>query len=98
MRFDAIGMATTNFTVTNDLFLENPAIFYWRFEARYIFPLEISSSALNFRLNHPPENGSCSIDPRNGTTSTPFTITCSDWFDEDGIKDYSFYSTTAFFP
>ncbi|CAF1672869.1 unnamed protein product, partial [Adineta ricciae] len=26
-----------------------------------------------------------------GTTSTPFNISCLDWFDEDGIKDYTIY-------
>ena len=42
-------------------------------------------------INQPPRNGSCSIAPSNGTTSTLFTVLCPDWFDEDGIKDYSVY-------
>jgi hypothetical protein len=46
----------------------------------------------NFIINSPPINGSCVIYPLNGTTSTLFTITCLNWFDSDGIKDYSFYS------
>ncbi|CAF4346396.1 unnamed protein product, partial [Adineta steineri] len=50
------------------------------------------SSALNFVINQPPQNGSCSIDPLNGTTSTLFTISCPNWLDEDGIQDYSLYS------
>jgi len=44
---------------------------------------------LNFIINQPLINGSCSINPLNGTTSTPFPISCVDWFDEDEIKDYS---------
>ena len=76
--------------MTNDLF-QNESIYYWRFESIYTFPTEISSSALNFRVNRTPENGSCSIDQSNGTTSTLFTIICPDWLDEDGIKDYSVY-------
>jgi hypothetical protein len=27
----------------------------------------------------------------NGTTTTLFTISCSNWFDEDNIKDYLVY-------
>lgn len=87
-------MNTSNFTAINSLFLDNDHIIYWRFEVIYTFPNEISSSALNFIINQPPENGSCSINPRNGTTSTLFTINCTDWLDEDGIKDFSFYRGT----
>ncbi len=52
----------------------------------------ISSSSINFKKNSPPSNGSCSINPLNGTTTTVFTISCLNWFDENGIKDYSLYS------
>jgi len=43
-------------------------------------------------INSPPINGTCSIDPLNGIITTLFTINCLNWFDENGIKDYSFYS------
>ncbi|CAF3980133.1 unnamed protein product [Rotaria sp. Silwood2] len=88
------GRNTTNFTATNKLFLENPQITLWRFEVVYALTTETSTSALNFAINQPPYNGSCSMNPLNGTTSTLFTISCSDWFDEDGIKDYSLYVWT----
>ncbi len=94
--FIFIGTNTTNFTSTNSLFLSNPSIEYWRFEVVYSFPTETSSSALNFIINQPPENGSCSISPLNGTTSTLFTISCSNWQDQDGIQDYSVYSMCNF--
>jgi hypothetical protein len=84
-------MNTNNFTSTTDLFLQNSQIEYWRFEVIYSFDSGIGSSAINFVINPPPQNGSCSINPLNGTTSTLFTISCSNWFDQDGIKDYSFY-------
>jgi hypothetical protein len=51
---------------------------------------------LSFVINQPPTNGSCSITPLNGTTSTSFTIICSHWQDPDGIKDYSIYSKHTF--
>ena len=47
---------------------------------------------MNFIINQPPTNGSCSIDPLNGTITTLFTVTCLNWFDTDGIKDYTLYS------
>ena len=86
------GTNTSNFTATNKLFLANPQINLWRFEVVYSFISETSTSALNFVINQPPHNGSCLINPLNGTTSTLFTISCPDWFDQDGIKDYSIYS------
>lgn len=93
--FDSIwffGRNQTNFTSTNHLFLNNTKVNRWRFEVIYSFSFGISSSSLDFLINRPPSsNSSCSIDPRNGTITTLFTITCSNWFDENGIKDYSLY-------
>lgn len=88
-----VGSSTSHFTALNKLFLANPQIHLWRFEVVYTFISETSSSALNIVINQPPYNGSCSINPLNGTTSTLFDISCHDWVDEDGIEDYSFYGT-----
>ena len=87
------GINTSNLTATNALFLNNSQILYWRFEVVYSFVSTQSSSALDFVINSPPQRGSCSISPLNGTTSTLFTVDCSDWFDENGIQDYSLYGT-----
>ena len=87
-----LGGNTANFTSSSQLFLSHRNTTLWRFEVVYTFPTDRSSSALNFVINQPPFNGTCSINPRNGTTSTLFSISCSNWFDDDGIKDYSFYS------
>ena len=84
-----LGANTSHFTATKELFLSNPNVTRWRFEVVYSFPSENSSSSLNFLLNPPPRNGSCSIVGTSGTTSTPFTVSCPNWFDEDEIKDYS---------
>ena len=86
------GSNSSNFTATNQLFLANPTIAYWRFEVVYSLSSGSSSSALNFVINQPPSNGSCSISPLVGTTSTVFTVTCVNWQDADGVKDYSIYS------
>lgn len=69
----------------------NSNIEYWRFEALYNFGTTTSSSALNFKINQPPTNGNCTIDPLSGTTDTEFTVECSNWFDEQDILDYSLY-------
>ncbi|CAF1375842.1 unnamed protein product [Adineta ricciae] len=87
------GRNTSNFTSTNQLFLSNPQIELWRFEVVYSFATEKSVSSLNFVINRPPSNGSCIVDPMNGTTTTLFTVSCKDFFDTDGIKDYTVYSS-----
>ncbi len=89
---DYLGGNTSNFTATDQLFLSNSQISLWQFEVIYSFLSEKSSSALNFVINQPPCNGSCSISPQNGTTNTLFSVSCPNWFDKNGIKDYSVYS------
>ncbi|CAF3390976.1 unnamed protein product [Rotaria sp. Silwood1] len=51
--------------------------------------------AIDFMINSPPENGTCSISPHNGTTTTLFTIICENWIDANGVRDYSFYTWTT---
>ena len=71
-----LGRQTSNFTATNELFLQDESIEFWRFEVVYTFTSKTSSSALNFQINQPPTDGNCSIDPPEGTTSTLFAISC----------------------
>ena len=87
-------MRTSNITASNQLFLSNPVLIYWRFEVVYTFDVGTSVSAQDFLINQPPHNGSCSIAPLNGTTSTSFTVSCIHWLDEHDIEDYALYSTT----
>ncbi|CAF1124640.1 unnamed protein product [Adineta steineri] len=89
------GTNTSNFTATDLLFLNNLQISLWRFEVVYTFLSAISTSALNFIINQPPANGSCSINPFDGTITTLFTIECPNWYDVDGIQDYSLYAWTT---
>jgi hypothetical protein len=87
------GTNTSSFTALNKVFLTDLEKSLWRFEVVYTVGSEKSSSALNFEINRPPQNGSCKIDPQNGTTNIFFDISCSNWFDEDKITDYSLYCT-----
>jgi hypothetical protein len=83
-------------TSTKELFIENNQTKYWRFEVVYTFENTESSSSIHFILNDSPSNGSCLIDPLNGTITTLFTISCSNWFDKDQIKDYSIFCSFLF--
>ncbi|CAF1347188.1 unnamed protein product [Adineta ricciae] len=90
------GRNTRNLTIINEVFLSYSQYSYWRFQVDYEFgSVRRSSSALNVVLNQPPVNGSCLIDPVNGTTSTLFNVNCMNWVDNDGIKDYSLYVSTS---
>jgi len=88
------GRNTTNFTSTNDLFDHFRNETHWKFEVIYQFEGMNSSSALNFEINPPPSNGSCEINPRNGTTNTLFNVTCSHWKIKENIKEYSLFTRT----
>ncbi len=91
-----LGTNTSNFTAIDTLFLNNPEISFWRFEVVYQFLSHTSTSALNFIINPSPDNGSCSINPLNGTTTTLFNVSCPNWFDADDIEDYSLYGMFIF--
>ena len=69
----------------------HPQVAFWRFEAVYSSMNDTSSSSLNFRVNQPPYDGFCSIDPLNGTINSIFTVTCSQWVDSDDVRDYALY-------
>ncbi len=53
----------------------------------------MSNNIIDIKINKGPENGLCTIDPSEGTINTLFNITCSNWIDTDGIKDYLFYGS-----
>ena len=93
-KWEILGAHSSLFTATKDLFDAYPTVQYWQFEVVYSIPSQPKSvGTINFIVNTPPRDGTCRTDPLNGTTDTLFTITCSGWFDNDGIRDYSFYST-----
>lgn len=89
------GLQQVNLTTIKELFETNSEIQFWRFEVNYSFASKkISSTSINFQINSPPSNGSCSINPSTGTVLTLFEISCSNWFDSNGIQDYLLYSWT----
>jgi hypothetical protein len=91
-----LGLNTKNLTVMKDLFAANKQIIYWRFQVIYSFGLDISQMEYDIKINEGPKNGHCSIDPLNGTMITLFTINCSNWYDQDQIKDFTFYGLYFF--
>jgi hypothetical protein len=92
-----LGLNSKNLTIRKDLFSNHQQTIYWRFEVIYIFQSEMNNHTFDIELNQSPRNGFCSINPFNGTTTTLFTIDYSNWFDEDQIKDYTFYGLKLFF-
>jgi hypothetical protein len=92
-----LGLNTKNLTVMKDLFAANKEIIYWRFQVIYSFGSDISQTEFDIKINEGPKNGFCSIDPLNGTMITLFTINCSNWYDQDQIKDFTFYAGLYFF-
>ena len=90
------GTNSRNLTTLHKLFLDNSQISFWRFEIVYLFSNETRLSALDFEMNQPPKDGSCSINPLQGTTNTVFNTNCSGWIDNDDIKDYLFYGKMNF--
>ena len=88
-------MNSQNLTMTKDFFSSHPNIIYWRLQVTYLFPMEMQNTTFDFQLNQSPENGFCSIDPPIGTMLTLFTINCSNWTDQDQIKDFTFYGTNS---
>ncbi|UJR07283.1 hypothetical protein I4U23_011571 [Adineta vaga] len=87
------GLNTKKLTVMKDLFIEHLSNIYWRFEVIYSSSKSENESHSYFdvEVNQPPYNGYCLIHPVNGTITTLFTIQCTDWLDQDEIKDYLIY-------
>lgn len=91
-RFDiALGLNSSNLTISSDMFSMNSQIEHWRFEVIYSIGSDSTSSSFDVRINRGPTNGNCSIEPKNGTSLTMFNVSCWNWFDADGIKDYSVF-------
>jgi hypothetical protein len=89
------GRQTMNLTVVNTLFLDNPSVQYWQFESVYSVTttngIASGSGSIRFTINSPPQNGTCTVSQINGTTTTPFILSCPNWVDSDGIAGYAFY-------
>ena len=86
-----VGLTTSGLTVGKDFFTNHTTVLLWKFQVVYRSSSGNSSKELTVLVNQPPFNGSCSIAPRNGTTTTLFNISCKDWLDAEGIQDYLFY-------
>ncbi|CAF3925958.1 unnamed protein product [Rotaria sordida] len=63
-----------------------------KLQIKIILLLQMRTSSVSFKINQCLSNGSCSINPYNGTTITLLSISRLNWFDKDGIKDYSFWA------
>ncbi|XP_070581220.1 polycystin family receptor for egg jelly-like isoform X2 [Ptychodera flava] len=93
----ATGDRTPYLHIKRDLFERNPTWTRYSMTLTGTRPSGISgSSYLTIYLNQPPSGGTCSVTPTSGVVSTDlFSVQCNDWIDEDGIKNYQFYSVSA---
>ena len=93
------GKNLSDFTIRKELFSDFYTQKIWKIDLLLndINPLlnltQIATSSLIVYVNQPPELGTCDINPKSGTTSTLFSISCSDWFQSDGsqVMNYVFY-------
>ena len=87
------SMPQTSLTVKEDLFKENVFQEIWKIELNvFVSSTNKSGSAsIIFYVNFPPQQGSCDINPKNGTTNTLFSISCINWFDSNGILTSFYY-------
>jgi hypothetical protein len=60
--------------VTREFFEDHRSIKHWRFQAIYSLPTESLSGNFDVKVNDPPTDGSCSIEPMTGALLTVFTI------------------------
>ncbi|CAF4165711.1 unnamed protein product, partial [Adineta steineri] len=93
--YNSTSSNSTQWTLFNNTILYENIWFFGTNTIVYTFLSAISTSALNFIINQPPANGPCSINPFDGTITTLFTIECPNWYDVDGIQDYSLYAWTT---
>ena len=86
-------------TISKDLYRSNPETNIWKFEL-YLTTMSAengiaagSSSFIVF-INQIPKGGSCTASPNHGfSVTTMFTITCTSWYDPDGlIVKYNYYA------
>ncbi|CAF0820451.1 unnamed protein product [Adineta ricciae] len=90
---ELFGSNTENLTIPKMFFQNTSNVAFWRFQVFYNFSSEIIVGTFDIEINKPPTNGTCSIQPQNGTIMTLFTINCSDWYDRDGIKQMTIYNS-----
>lgn len=88
-------MNSQNLTIRKEFLKDYSSIKYWKFEVIYEVDGKESVGLIEIELNDPPRNGTCSIFPLNGTILTKFTVNCSNWFDENEIKDYSIWISNS---
>ena len=84
----------TDLTIKEELFRDFPFQTYWKIELNVYVPSKNTSgsTSIKFLVNFPPRNGSCDINPKNGTTNTLFSISCRNWIDTDGYSDsFAYY-------
>jgi hypothetical protein len=81
-------------TVKEELFQDFSSQIYWKIELSIFVPTRNTSgmTSIVFYINFPPRFGSCDINPKNLSSNSLLSISCSNWIDLDGtLSSYAFY-------
>jgi len=81
-------------TMLENLFSDYSSQTIWKVELVALIPSRNASgsSSVMFYVNFPPRLGWCDVNPKNGSTNTLFSISCSNWVDPDGVVvSYAYY-------
>ena len=97
--FYLTGKTLSELAIRKQLFLDFPIQKIWKIDLilnvfnSLLNLTQIATSSLIFYVNQPPSSGTCDINPKSGTTSTFFTLSCSNWIQSDGSPalNYVFY-------
>jgi hypothetical protein len=95
--------SNTNLIVLNDLFKLYPHQRIWKIKfittvLTFTYMNLTGESSILFYVNRPPLNGTCDIQPKNGSTNDLFFISCEKWSDGEGIvTSYSYYGKKIIF-
>ena len=90
------GSSNSNLTILKNLFDDHSLQTIWKIQLNVIVAYGnqsyTGSTSVQVLVNYPPLLGVCDINPRNGTTSTLFQISCNGWTDVSGtVTLFSFY-------
>ena len=87
------SVTTDTIRISKYFFSDFPSIKYLKLESFLKNSFKNGSNSIILRINNPPKNGICQINPKIGKAMNEnFKIQCSNWTDSDGlITSYKYY-------
>ena len=91
------NLSDTGLVISKDLFIDYSNRIYWKVQMTSTLITYSRSnltgfSSVLFYVNFSPLNGTCDINPKNGSTNDLFNIDCNHWADSDGnVVSFSYF-------